>query len=190
MNEAKNKSKIAWNLDNSYASLPKAFFTAIKPTPVASPNLVILNHSLAEALGLNPQELVDNSAVSVFGGNSIPEGAFPIAQAYAGHQFGHFTMLGDGRAVLLGEQITPQGQKFDIQLKGSGPTPYSRGGDGRAALGPMLREYIISEARYLEITSTGLNYVKRIYYQRSHVWPWYSNNSQSSSGHYWGASIP
>lgn len=148
MNEAKNKSKIAWNLDNSYASLPKAFFTAIKPTPVASPNLVILNHSLAEALGLNPQELVDNAAVSVFGGNSIPEGAFPIAQAYAGHQFGHFTMLGDGRAVLLGEQITPQGQKFDIQLKGSGPTPYSRGGDGRAALGPMLREYIISETMY------------------------------------------
>ncbi|NLZ47669.1 MAG: YdiU family protein [Clostridiales bacterium] len=147
-NGRKDKSILSWNLHNSYASLPKSFFTAIKPTAVASPKLIILNHSLAEALGFDAQELENNHGVSVLAGNSIPEGSFPIAQAYAGHQFGYFTMLGDGRAVLLGEQITPLGQRFDIQLKGSGPTPYSRGGDGRAALGPMLREYIISEAMH------------------------------------------
>jgi len=148
MTDTKEKSKIGWNLENSYASLPKSFYTPVKPTPVTSPNLIILNHSLAESLGFDGQELEEKAAVSVFGGNRIPEGSYPIAQAYAGHQYGHFTMLGDGRAVLLGEQITPQGRRFDIQLKGSGPTPYSRGGDGRAALGPMLREYIISEAMF------------------------------------------
>lgn len=148
MTVAKEKLKIGWNLENSYSTLPKSFFTPIKPTAVASPKLIILNHFLAEALGFNPQELEGEASVSIFGGNSVPEGSYPIAQAYAGHQFGHFTMLGDGRAILLGEQITPQGQRFDIQLKGSGPTPYSRGGDGRAALGPMLREYIISEAMH------------------------------------------
>ena len=115
---------------------------------VVSPKLIIVNDSLAESLGFDVEELKGKAAVSVFAGNSVTEGASPIAQAYAGHQFGHLTMLGDGRAVLLGEQISPQGQPFDIQLKGSGPTPYSRGGDGRAALGPMLREYIVSEAMY------------------------------------------
>lgn len=140
--------KAGWNFDNSYAELPKLFFSKANPTPVASPRVVALNYSLARALGLNPQFLQSNEGTRVLAGNSIPEGAFPIAQAYAGHQFGHFTMLGDGRAVLLGEQITPVGDRFDIQFKGPGKTPYSRGGDGRAALGPMLREYIISEAMH------------------------------------------
>ncbi len=141
-NEAK------WNLDNSYVRLPDLFYSSCQPAPVSSPKLVILNDSLATSLGLNKQELRNKDSISVFGGNQLPEGAAPLAQAYAGHQFGHFTMLGDGRAILLGEQITPTGQRFDIQLKGSGRTPYSRGGDGRATLGPMLREYIISEAMH------------------------------------------
>lgn len=140
--------KAGWNLDNSYSRLPKAFFSSLNPTSVRSPELVILNDTLAVSLGLNAETLRRNDSVEVFAGNRIPEGAFPLAQAYAGHQFGHFTMLGDGRALLLGEQITPEGKRVDIQLKGSGRTPYSRRGDGRAALGPMLREYIISEAMY------------------------------------------
>ena len=135
-----------WNFDNSYARLPKSFFTSLDPIAVRSPKLIILNDSLATSLGLNVQALQSEEGVAVLAGNRIPQGALPLAQAYAGHQFGHFTMLGDGRALLLGEQITPLGERFDIQLKGSGKTPYSRGGDGRAALGPMLREYIISEA--------------------------------------------
>src|SRR5699024_1289113 len=103
---------------------------------------------LAKELGLNSEFFSNEYGKEVFGGNSIPPQSFPLAQAYAGHQFGHFTMLGDGRAVLLGEQVTPNGKMFDIQLKGAGATPYSRGGDGRAALGPMLREYMISEAMH------------------------------------------
>ncbi len=137
-----------WNFDNSYARLPQTFFTGQDPVSVRSPNLVILNTPLAESLGLNAEALRSEDGVQTLAGNRIPEGAFPLAQAYAGHQFGYFTMLGDGRAVLLGEQITPSGARYDIQLKGSGPTPYSRRGDGRGALGPMLREYIISEAMY------------------------------------------
>ncbi|MEH6955985.1 protein adenylyltransferase SelO [Neobacillus drentensis] len=137
-----------WNFDNSYARLPEMFFTSINPTPVRLPQLIILNNQLAASLGLNPQELENINGLAVFAGNQLPEGAKPLAQAYAGHQFGHFTKLGDGRAILLGEQITPKGERFDIQLKGPGRTPYSRGGDGRASLGPMLREYIISEAMY------------------------------------------
>lgn len=137
-----------WNLDNSYARLPELFFSRLNPIPVHSPKLVILNYPLATSLGLNVQALQSEDGVAVLAGNRIPEGASPLAQAYAGHQFGHFTMLGDGRALLLGEQITPEGERVDIQLKGSGRTPYSRGGDGRAALGPMLREYIISEAMH------------------------------------------
>ena len=143
------KSKeTGWNLDNSYARLPRSFFSFINPTPVHSPKLVILNEKLATSLGLNVEEMQSEEGVEVFAGNHIPENAFPLAQAYAGHQFGHFNMLGDGRAVLLGEQITSKEKRVDVQLKGSGRTPYSRGGDGRAALGPMLREYIISEAMY------------------------------------------
>lgn len=137
-----------WNFDNSYARLPETFFSRLEPPPVRSPKLAVLNDRLAASLGLNAEALRGNDGVAVFAGNRIPEGAAPLAQAYAGHQFGHFTMLGDGRALLLGEQITPDNTRVDIQLKGSGRTPYSRGGDGRAALGPMLREYIISEAMH------------------------------------------
>lgn len=146
MIENKTINKIGWNFDNSYARLPEKFYTRINPIPVRAPKLAVLNHSLALLLGLNPQKLQSNEGAAMLAGNEIPEGAFPIAQAYAGHQFGHFTILGDGRAILIGEQITHYGERFDIQLKGPGKTPYSRGGDGRAALGPMLREYIISEA--------------------------------------------
>ncbi|MGG3562793.1 YdiU family protein [Neobacillus rhizosphaerae] len=137
-----------WNFDNSYSRLPEAFYKSTNPTPVNSPQLVILNGSLAKSLGLNVEALQSEEGIAIFAGNKIPEGASPLAQAYAGHQFGHFTMLGDGRAVLLGEQITPENKRVDIQLKGPGRTPFSRGGDGRAALGPMLREYIISEAMH------------------------------------------
>jgi serine/tyrosine/threonine adenylyltransferase len=152
-----------WRFDNSYSQLPEAFFTRVPPAPVSKPELVVFNASLAGDLGLDADHLREHGA-DLFAGNRIPQGSEPIAQAYAGHQFGHFTNLGDGRAVLLGEQITPRGTRFDIQLKGSGPTPYSRRGDGRAALGPMLREYIISEAmhalgipttRSLAVASTG-----------------------------------
>ncbi|WP_055107912.1 protein adenylyltransferase SelO [Paenibacillus ihumii] len=148
MTENTAKAEAGWSFDNSYARLPEIFYTLQKPVPVREPKLVVLNESLAESLGLNAQALQGSEGAAVFAGNEIPEGALPLAQAYAGHQFGYFTMLGDGRAVLIGEQITPQGQRVDIQLKGSGRTPYSRGGDGRAVLGPMLREYIISEAMH------------------------------------------
>lgn len=141
-------NKTGWNLENSYAKLPNIFFTETKPIPVSSPKLVVFNDLLATSLGLNAGKLQSDDGVAMFAGNKIPEGALPLAQAYAGHQFGNFTMLGDGRAVLLGEQITPQDERFDIQLKGAGRTPYSRGGDGRAGLGPMLREYIMSEAMH------------------------------------------
>lgn len=148
MTKGKAIIETGWNLDSSYARLPKSFFTSLNPIAVRSPKLIILNDPLATSLGLNVQALQSKDGVAVLAGNRIPEGALPLAQAYAGHQFGHFAMLGDGRAVLLGEQITPLGERVDIQLKGSGQTPYSRGGDGRAALGPMLREYIISEAMH------------------------------------------
>jgi serine/tyrosine/threonine adenylyltransferase len=137
-----------WNLDHSYAQLPALFRSAVAPTPVSSPRLVVLNRPLAVSLGLDPDALADEEGTAILAGNRLPPGAAPLAQAYAGHQFGHFTTLGDGRAILLGEQITPRGERFDIQLKGPGPTPYSRRGDGRAALGPMLREYIVSEAMH------------------------------------------
>lgn len=137
-----------WHLDNSYARLPHSFFTEQNLNPVRSPKLTILNHSLAGALGLNNEYLQSAEGLAVLAGNEPPEGSSPLAQAYAGHQFGNFTMLGDGRALLLGEQLTPNGERFDIQLKGAGRTPYSRGGDGRAALRPMLREYLISEAMH------------------------------------------
>lgn len=137
---------IGWNFDNSYARLPETFYTKQNPTPVNSPKQVVLNRTLALSLGLNIGSLESERGTAELSGNRLPDGAYPIAQAYAGHQFGYFTMLGDGRALLLGEQINPKGERFDIQLKGSGRTSYSRGGDGRAALGPMLREYIISEA--------------------------------------------
>ena len=144
-----------WKLEHSYSRLPALFFEPWQPTPVRSPRLVILNEALALDLGLDPIALSHPESADLFTGNRLPPGAFPIAQAYAGHQYGHFTGLGDGRALLLGEQLTPGGRSFDIQLKGSGPTAFSRRGDGRAALGPMLREYLISEAMHaLGIPST------------------------------------
>lgn len=144
----RNERETGWNFDNSYASLPDPFFTRLDLNPVHAPKLVMFNDKLATSLGLNIEALKSEDGVAVLAGNEIPGGASPLAQAYAGHQFGHFNMLGDGRAILLGEQITPTNERFDIQLKGAGRTPYSRGGDGRAALGPMLREYIISEAMH------------------------------------------
>ncbi|TCP69718.1 protein adenylyltransferase SelO [Baia soyae] len=142
----KNERIVGWNFDHSYATLPQVFFSTAALNPVRVPELILLNQSLASSLGLDAEALQKDA--EIFAGNKAPEGALPLAQAYAGHQFGHFTMLGDGRAILLGEQITPRGERFDIALKGSGRTPYSRGGDGRAALGPMLREYIISESMH------------------------------------------
>lgn len=137
-----------WNLECTYKGLPEHFFTHISPTPVKAPRVVIINHALAQSLGLDLRLSSDEDLAQIFSGNILPTRVSPIAQAYAGHQFGHFTMLGDGRAHVLGEQITPDGKRFDIQLKGSGKTPYSRMGDGRAALAPMLREYLISEAMW------------------------------------------
>ncbi len=132
---------------NTYAALPAGFFARVAPTPVASPRLIKLNRPLAIHLGLDPDRLSSPEGVEILAGKRIPDGADPIAMAYAGHQFGHFVpQLGDGRAILLGEVIDADGVRRDIQLKGSGPTPFSRRGDGRAALGPVLREYIVSEA--------------------------------------------
>ncbi|GAA5130915.1 YdiU family protein [Luteolibacter yonseiensis] len=137
---------VGWNWDHSYTRLPEIFFTPTLPTRVPAPGLAILNRPLAGALGLDAGAL--EKAADIFAGNEIPPGSEPIAQAYAGHQFGNFTNLGDGRAILLGEHLAPSGIRSDIQLKGPGRTRYSRGGDGRATLGPMLREYIISEAMH------------------------------------------
>ncbi|MEO1207493.1 MAG: YdiU family protein [Pseudomonadota bacterium] len=133
--------------DNTFSRCPDRFFARVGPTPVADPALIKLNTGLARQLGLNPDMLSGAAGVSVLSGNDVPDGAAPIAMAYAGHQFGHFNpALGDGRAIVLGEIIDHDGLRRDIQLKGSGPTPFSRRGDGRAAVGPVLREYIISEA--------------------------------------------
>lgn len=133
--------------DNSYARLPERFYARLPPTPVAEPRLVKINRGLATELGLDPDALASPEGVSILAGNRIAPGSEPIALAYAGHQFGHFVpQLGDGRAILLGEVVDRAGRRRDIQLKGSGITPFSRNGDGRAALGPVLREYIVSEA--------------------------------------------
>jgi len=139
-------SNEGWNLEHTYADLPKIFYRNQKPVSTPASQMVIFNQNLAERLGLNAKKL--KATPEIFSGAKVPQGAKSISQAYAGYQFGHFNMLGDGRAVLLGEQITPDNRRFDIQLKGSGPTPFSRGGDGYAALLPMLREYIISEAMF------------------------------------------
>lgn len=137
-----------WRLEHTYTDLPRLFHSHAAPTAVREPRLVAFNRPLATMLGLEPEALERPEGVAILAGNAPPEGGRPIGQAYAGHQFGHFTALGDGRAILLGEQITPSGDRLDIQLKGAGQTPFSRRGDGRAALGPMLREYIISEAMH------------------------------------------
>ena len=137
-----------WRLEQTFTQLPQIFYTDAAPTPVRDPRVVLLNRPLATQLGLDAEALAGPEGAAMLGGNVVPSGGRPIAQAYAGHQFGHFTVLGDGRAILIGEQITPSGDRRDIQLKGPGQTRYSRQGDGRAALGPMLREYIISEAMH------------------------------------------
>jgi uncharacterized protein YdiU (UPF0061 family) len=133
--------------DNSYARLPDAFFKPIEPTPVSAPTMIRLNHDLATQLGIDLARLDSPEGLAILSGNQIPDGAKPLAMAYSGHQFGGFSpQLGDGRAILLGEVVSKDGVRHDIQLKGSGPTPFSRRGDGRSALGPVLREYIVSEA--------------------------------------------
>jgi serine/tyrosine/threonine adenylyltransferase len=138
---------VHFGFDNTYARLPERFYARINPAPVAAPRLIKVNVELARNLGLDPEALASPQGVEILAGNRIAEGSEPLAEAYAGHQFGHFVpQLGDGRANLLGEVIGRDGLRYDIQLKGSGPTPFSRRGDGRAALGPVLREYIISEA--------------------------------------------
>ncbi|MBK1720716.1 protein adenylyltransferase SelO [Thiocystis violacea] len=135
--------------DNSYARLPDRFYARLPPEPVEEPGLVKLNRLLAEQLGIDADALDSAEGIAVLAGNRVPKGADPLAMAYAGHQFGNFVpQLGDGRAILLGEILTPAGERFDLQLKGSGRTPFSRAGDGRAWLGPVLREYIISEAMH------------------------------------------
>ncbi len=135
--------------DNSYARLSAGFYTRLEPTAVAEPAGIRVNRPLAKQLGIDPDWLASGEGVATVAGNYVPEGAEPLAAVYAGHQFGSYNpQLGDGRALLLGEVVDDTGHRYDIQLKGSGPTPYSRGGDGRSPLGPVLREYIVSEAMY------------------------------------------
>ncbi len=162
-------NKVGWTFDNSYSKLPESFISKTSPTTVKSPRIKILNDELVKKLDLNFSEINNEDLSKLFSGNLLPNGSNSIAQAYAGHQFGHFTMLGDGRALLIGEHILKNNERFDIQFKGSGKTPFSRNGDGRAALGPMLREYIISEAmnalnvpttRSLAVVETGENVVR------------------------------
>ncbi len=141
-------SDSGWNLQSNYTQISDKLFSELKPDIVTNPSTVIINNELAKKLGLNLKGISEKDLSNLFSGNQLPNGAKPFAQAYAGHQFGQFTILGDGRAHIVGEQVTPEGEIFDIQYKGSGRTPYSRGGDGKAALGPMLREYLISEAMY------------------------------------------
>lgn len=163
-NQSTPKDKFGWNFAHSYTKLPRAFYVDHSPTAVKAPNIVLFNQRLALELGLNADAFVNDDGAGILSGNAIAPTARPIAQAYAGHQFGHFNILGDGRAILLGEHITDDHQCFDVQLKGAGATPFSRRGDGRAALGPMLREYIVSEAMHalgipttlsLAVVSTG-----------------------------------
>jgi uncharacterized protein YdiU (UPF0061 family) len=146
---------IGWHFDNTYSKLSNTFKEEVKPTPVHNPELVVLNDQLAKDLNLDFSKIEKKDLSQIFSGNTLPKGSATIAQAYAGHQFGHFTMLGDGRAVLLGEHLVNNTTRFDVQFKGSGRTSFSRSGDGRAVLGPMLREYIISEAIHaLKIPTT------------------------------------
>jgi len=161
--------RISLNFKNSYLNLPNEFYTKVHPTPVPNPKIIMFNQELAESMQLNISNYSDEDKASLFSGNQIPNNITPFSQAYAGHQFGHFTILGDGRAHILGEHLMPNGTLMDIQFKGSGKTPYSRRGDGRAALGPMLREYIISEAmhalgipttRSLAVVTTGENIIR------------------------------
>ena len=162
-------NKINWNFNNTYFKLSDSFKEDINPVPVKNPKLILLNSELASSLNLDFSKISHEELSQIFSGNLLPKGSNSIAQAYAGHQFGHFTMLGDGRAVLIGEHTTKSNKKYDIQFKGSGKTTFSRNGDGRAALGPMLREYVISEAmnalkipttRSLAVVKTGENILR------------------------------
>ena len=164
-----NISKIGWYFHNTYARLPQMMLSRLDPVPVKNPKLIIFNKELSKELGLDFSFVSNETTASLLSGNLLPEGSESIAQAYAGHQFGHFTILGDGRVITIGEHIVPSNKRFDIQFKGSGQTPYSRGGDGRAALGPMLREYIVSESmhglgipttRSLAVVKTGENVIR------------------------------
>jgi serine/tyrosine/threonine adenylyltransferase len=143
-------------LTNTYTQLPQRFYSYVKPTKVSAPSLIAINESLADELNLDSAALASREGVAMLAGNALPSGSQPIAQVYAGHQFGHFNpQLGDGRAILLGDLLDRQGQRRDLQLKGPGPTPYSRSGDGRAAMGPVIREFLVSEAMHnLGITTT------------------------------------
>ena len=163
------KNNINWNFDNTYSKLPEPFREKIDPVKVKNPKLILLNESLAKDLNLDFSKISQSELSALFTGNDLPKNSISIAQAYAGHQFGHFTMLGDGRAVLIGEHISKNNHRYDIQFKGSGKTAFSRSGDGRAALGPMLREYVISEAMYalnipttrsLAVAKTGENVIR------------------------------
>tara|TARA_A100001015_G_scaffold11362_1_gene13560 strand:+ start:484 stop:1947 length:1464 start_codon:yes stop_codon:yes gene_type:complete len=150
-----NKNKIDWKFENSYLQLPKNMQSKQLPEKVKNPKIVLINNNLSNELGINLSNLDPEYLALVFSGNQLPTGSDTIAMAYAGHQFGHFTILGDGRAILIGEHINNKKQRYEIQFKGSGKTEFSRNGDGKAALGPMLREYIISEAMYhLNIPTT------------------------------------
>ena len=169
----RNRPGIHFGFENTYARLPERFFVRVNPTPVASPRLIKINAALCLSLGLDPGALASPEGVEILAGNRIAEGSEPLALAYAGHQFGQFVpQLGDGRANLLGELKGQDGLRYDIQLKGSGPTPFSRRGDGRAALGPVLREYIVSEAmaalgvpttRALAAVSTGERVIRETF---------------------------
>ena len=146
---------INFNFDNTYIKLDPFFYSRLNPSKVKKPQLVVINNRLSEELGLDFSGLSNSDLADFFSGNKLPPNSEPLAQAYAGHQFGNFTMLGDGRAILIGEHVSPTNTKYDIQFKGSGITPYSRSGDGKAALSPMLREYLISEAMFnLKIPTT------------------------------------
>ena len=167
------QNHIGWNFNNSYIKLLDRLFSKQLPATVPTPRMVYFNDELADTLDLDFSAVSENDKAQLFSGNILPTGAAPIAQAYAGHQFGHFTMLGDGRAILLGEHLTPNNKLFDIQLKGAGQTAYSRRGDGKATLRSMLREFLISEAmhhlgiptsRSLAVVNTG----EKVYREEVH----------------------
>ena len=164
-----HKKNIGWKFDNTYLNLPQSMLSKLNPTPVKYPEIILFNHDLSKEINLDFSRVDNKELALIFSGNELPDGSDSIAQAYAGHQFGHFTILGDGRALTIGEHLDKNKNRFDIQFKGSGKTPYSRNADGRAALGPMLREYIISEAmhnlgipttRSLAVTKTGENVIR------------------------------
>ena len=159
-NASQQRHPHGFQFESTYLTLPDAFYSCVTPTPVLSPKIAQLNTELASSIGVSFLAADGCDVSALLSGNQVSHGTTPFAQAYAGHQFGHFTMLGDGRAHVLGEHQLPDGRRVDIQLKGSGQTPYSRRGDGRAALGPMLREYILSEAMH------GLGIPPH------EVWPW------------------